>query len=220
MKPTIPYIEKKFEEFNQQMFAGKLPKLPIELSRAKTFLGVCAFKKRRTLLGKTVRYDFRLRISTHFDLLESEVEDTIIHEMIHYYIGVNQLKDTSTHGVLFRQMMNEINEKFGRNVTVSHKNTDVQAEASADTKVRWRVIAVVSFDDGKKGIKVLPKVMPTIRRYCNNVRHGKGVTKVDLYLSNNPFFNRYPSSGAFKVYFLEASAIDEQLSSAQRFITD
>ena len=39
MKATIPYIERKFEEFNQQMFAGKLPKLPIELSDAKTFLG-------------------------------------------------------------------------------------------------------------------------------------------------------------------------------------
>ena len=44
MKATIPYIEQKFEEFNQQMFAGQLPKLPIELSDAKTFLGVCAFK--------------------------------------------------------------------------------------------------------------------------------------------------------------------------------
>ena len=47
MKATIPYIEQKFEESNQQMFAGQLPKLPIELSDAKTFLGVCAFKTRK-----------------------------------------------------------------------------------------------------------------------------------------------------------------------------
>ena len=44
MKATIPYIEQKFEEYNQQMFAGQLPKLPVELSDAKTFLGKCAFK--------------------------------------------------------------------------------------------------------------------------------------------------------------------------------
>ena len=54
MKATIPYIEQKFEEFNQQMFAGQLPKLPIELSDAKTFLGVCAFKTRKDKDGKNV----------------------------------------------------------------------------------------------------------------------------------------------------------------------
>ena len=111
MKATVEYIEKKFEEFNRQMFAGKLPKLPIELSNAKTFLGQCAFKKRLTVFGKVKLYDFRMRISTRFDLTEREIEDTIIHEMIHYYIGVNNLKDTSAHGQLFRQMMNSINER-------------------------------------------------------------------------------------------------------------
>jgi hypothetical protein len=91
MKATIPYVEKKFEEFNQLMFDGKLPKLPIELSDAKTFLGLCVYKKRRTILGRTECYDFKLRISTRIDLVEAEVEDIIIHEMIHYYIGYNNL---------------------------------------------------------------------------------------------------------------------------------
>ena len=36
MKATIPYIEQKFEEFNRQMFGGKLPKIPVELSDGKT----------------------------------------------------------------------------------------------------------------------------------------------------------------------------------------
>ena len=53
MKATVPYIEKKFEEFNRQMFRGKLPKIPVELSDAKTFLGQCVFKKRRKPFGKT-----------------------------------------------------------------------------------------------------------------------------------------------------------------------
>jgi hypothetical protein len=35
VKATIPYIEQKFEEFNCQMFGGKLPKIPVELSDAK-----------------------------------------------------------------------------------------------------------------------------------------------------------------------------------------
>lgn len=52
MIATVPYIEKKFEEFNQQIFAGKLPKLPVELSDAKTFLGLCVFKRRKGENGK------------------------------------------------------------------------------------------------------------------------------------------------------------------------
>ena len=57
MKADRQYIERKFEEFNRQMFAGKLPPIPIELSDAKTFLGQCVFKIRRTLFGKTEKYD-------------------------------------------------------------------------------------------------------------------------------------------------------------------
>ena len=32
MKATVPYIEQKFEGVNRQMFGGKLPKIPVELS--------------------------------------------------------------------------------------------------------------------------------------------------------------------------------------------
>ena len=32
MIADIPYIKRKFEEFNQQMFAGQLPYIPIFLS--------------------------------------------------------------------------------------------------------------------------------------------------------------------------------------------
>ncbi len=110
MKATIPYIEQKFEEFNRQIFGGKLPRIPVQLSHAKTFLGQCVYKKRRKLLGRTELYDFQLRINARIDLPERELEDIIIHEMIHYYIGYHQLKDTSAHGRLFRQLMDDIVE--------------------------------------------------------------------------------------------------------------
>lgn len=53
MKATVPYIEQKFEEFNRQLFGGKLSKIPVELSDAKTFLRQCVFKNRRKPFGKT-----------------------------------------------------------------------------------------------------------------------------------------------------------------------
>jgi predicted SprT family Zn-dependent metalloprotease len=220
MKATVPYIEKKFEEFNRQIFGGKLPKIPVELSDAKTFLGQCVYKKRRKPFGKAELYDFRLRINARVDLPEREVEDTIIHEMIHYYIGYNKLEDASAHGPLFLGIMNEINRKFGRNLTVSHKSTQEQREQLQDKRSRYHVIAVVSFRDGRTGIKVLPRVVRSILYYYNNVLANREIASVQLYMSNNIFFNRYPNSSALKVHFLEADEIGRQLEGAEKMACD
>lgn len=220
MKATVPYIEAKFEEFNRTMFEGKLPKIPVELSDAKTFLGQCVYKKRRNPAGKTELYDFRLRINTRVDLPKREVEDTIIHEMIHYYIGYNKLEDDSAHGPLFIGIMNEINRKFGRHLTVSHKSTKEQREQLQDKRSRYHVIAVVTFIDGRTGIKVLPRVLRSILYYYNNVLADRGIASIQLYMSNNVFFNRYPNSSALKVHFLEADEISKQLEGAEKMACD
>ena len=178
MKATIPYIEQKFEEFNRQMFGDKLPKIPVELRDAKTFLGQCVYKKRRKPFGKTDLYDFRLRINNRVDLPEREIEDTIIHEMIHYYIGYNKLKDASAHVPLFLGIMNEINRNFGRNLTVSHRSTKEQREQLQDKRSHYHVIAVVTFHDGRTGIKVLPRVLRSILYYYINVSSTKIIKRL------------------------------------------
>lgn len=122
MVPTIPYIRSRFDEFNARFFAGALPPVPIKLSNARTFLGKLTFTKRRKwLFGEWTYSNFVLRINTRFDLPEQLIEDTILHEMIHYYIAVNQLRDTSTHGRLFRQEMKRINVEGNRHITISYR---------------------------------------------------------------------------------------------------
>ena len=216
MKVTIPYIEQKFEEFNRLIFAGKLPKLPIELSDAKTFLGVCVYKTRRGKDGKKMYYDFRLRINTRIDLSEAEIEDTIIHEMIHYYIGYHQLQDSSAHGPLFRQIMHAINEKFGRHLSVSHKGTKQQIRQAIDSKPRWHVIAVITLKDNRCGLKVLPRVLPSILHYYNNVKRSPMVADIQLYMSNDPFFNQFPSSKALRFHIQERQEVMSHLKEAKK----
>ena len=214
MKATIPYLEKRFEEFNRQMFAGRLPKIPIELSNSKTFLGQCVFQKRRRLLGKVEHYNFRLRISLRFDLSEQELEDTLIHEMIHYYIGVNKRKDTSAHGQIFRDIMNTINEKYGRHLTISHKCTNEQKEQAIDKRKRWHVVAVVDFRNGKTGVKVLPRVLPRILNYYNKVGSDKQVAGISLYMTNDIYFNRFPNSGALTATYVDRDTVMGKLKDA------
>ena len=219
MRATIPYIEQKFDEYNSLMFGGRLPRIPIQLSNAKTFIGQCVCRKRRKLFGKTERYDFRLRFNTRIDLSERELEDTIIHEMIHYYIGYNQLEDTSAHGQLFRSMMDDINRRFGRNLTVAHKSTAEQREQLQDRRKRYHVVAVVQFRDGRTGIKVLPRVRRSILYYCNNVVANKEIQAIRLYMSNDVFFNRFPNSSALRVHFVDADTISQHLEGQEPFET-
>ena len=218
MKATIPYIEQKFEEFNQQMFAGQLPKLPIELSDAKTFLGVCAFKTRKGKDGKKICYDFKLRINTRIDLPEAEIEDTIIHEMIHYFIGYNQLEDASAHGPMFLRMMNSINAKYGRHLSVSYKVTKEQREQAIDAKQHWRVVAVVKFKDGRYGIKVLPRIQQRIVNYYTKVGSSKDVERVELYMSNNVYFNRFPNSSVLNAHYVDIEEINKNMKGAEPLV--
>lgn len=215
MKATVPYVEKKFEEFNQLFFAGKLPKLPIELSDAKSFLGRITFKKRKVDGDKDEMYDFKLRINTRIDLPEEEMEDVIIHEMIHYFIGVNQMKDTAPHGPLFLHMMDTINAKFGRHITVSRKASKEESEQSYDTSSRYHVVAVVLFKNGKTGIKVIPRIIPKIIAYYNGMMATGDVDKLYLYMTNNPFFNRFPNSAALKAHIVDLVEINQYLQNAK-----
>lgn len=220
MKATIPYIEKKFEEFNRLMFDGRLPKLPVELSDAKTFLGICVYKKRRTLLGKTVCYDFKLRINTRIDLDEAEVEDIIIHEMIHYYIGYHGIVDTSAHGRVFREMMKGINERFGRHIKVSHRPTQEQKEQLCGNRRRWRMVAFVVFKDGRTGIKVLPRIVEKVVNYYNVMDRESCIERIEMYMTDGVFFNRYPSSSALRVHYIDRAEAERHLAGAERWGCD
>lgn len=212
MKPTVAYIESKFDEFNALIFGGRLPKIPVALSKAASYVGLCTFKTRRRPFRAPEYYDFKLRISTRFDLPEAEVEDTIIHEMIHYHIRLNGIKDTSAHGKVFRQMMTDINIRFGRHITVSHHTTREQREAALDKRPKPHVVAIVSFKDGRKGLKLLPRNQQRIAAYNRVVGGSRDVVGIEYYLETDPWFNRFPTSSAFNVFFPKMDEVRAHLS--------
>lgn len=218
MIATLPFIVHTFEAFNRLMFEGKLRQPDLQLSRAISFIGVCSFKRRRRPDGSFEHYDFVIRISQSFDLPTAELEDIILHEMIHYFIVTNQIDDTSAHGTIFRQLMEHINRKFDRHITVSHRNLGQHRLISPSR--RWHIVAAVRFHNGKKGIKVLTKTATGILSYYNKIRQHPEVADIRLYQSDNPFFNNYPHSSALKVYFLDEATFQEQLKTAQPLFCD
>lgn len=220
MIATVDYVERKFWEFNRRMFGSKLPRVPIVITGAKTFLGKCTFKRRRDRAGHEQKYDFQLRISRSFDLPEPELEDTIIHEMIHYYIGVNQLPDTSSHGVLFRRIMEDINIRYHRHISISYRPVGAHTTPTPDIRPRWHVVARIIFRDGRVAVKVLPRVVQSILKFYNAAVRSSQIRGVELYMCNNPFFNKYPNSSSMKVFFLDDEEFRKNLTGAERLGCD
>lgn len=72
--------------------------------------------------------------------------------------------------------------------------------------------------DGRSGVKVLPRVVPRILDYYKVVGSSPGVAGMELFLTDNPFFNRYPVSAAYKIHAVEASDLKENLSRAARLL--
>ena len=110
-------MEEWFKRFDQEYFGGKLPLPELGLTRAKTRLGQLAFK-RSSRWGRTKLYDFKLSMSTYYDMTDKQAKSVLLHEMIHYIIGYTGLKDTAPHGVVFRGMMDSLNRKHGWDIRV------------------------------------------------------------------------------------------------------
>ena len=198
---TIPYIQSRFDEYNSRYFGGSLPPIPIKLSHAKGFLGKVTFTRRKQgLLSRYRNEDFVLRINVRIDLPEALIEDTILHEMIHYYIAVNQFRDTSTHGQLFRREMARINAEGNRHITISHRLSDTEKAQAIIHKSR--VFAIIRFSDGKTGIKVVPAQEQHIRYWHKMAQRRFPIDFIEWYQSSNDYFAHFPSSIAMKIYII------------------
>lgn len=205
MKPTLQYVKDKFGEFNELIFGGALEMPPIKLSPARTTLGKLCYRKKRGFFGKVTYSDYKLLISSALDLDESLVEDTIIHEMIHYHIAVNGIKDTSSHGKVFRSMMSDINTRFGRHITISHKFSEAEREANADNKPR--LVCISRFKDGRVGVTVASRTR--FLKIKSDMTRVPQLSESRWYFTQDSYFSRFPRALTAKVYIVAESELKE-----------
>lgn len=214
MKPDKFYVEQKFSEFNSIFFQGKLPVIPIKMSNARSFLGKIVYKYKRDLSGKIRYYDFEMRISNKLDRAENVVEDTIIHEMIHLWIMWNQWCDTSAHGKIFKSVMNDINFRYNRNITIRYKAPS--SEIAADKESKMHIICVAKLDNGSTGIIIPAK--SRILEFRNTIQKIPQISQCEWVYTRNPFFNKYPRVRTIKIYYLSVEEIFKELSDSKRII--
>lgn len=205
---SIDYILERITYYNNLIFGGELPPIPVKLVRARTFLGKLQYKRTRKPFARGYEYsDFLMKISVSHDYNEVLLNNVLVHEMIHYYIVYKGIKDTSAHGEVFRRMMNEINSRYGLQIRVSHRYSSSERQ-TIDLRVREHVVCVSKMQSGDYGITVCsracaPKIKRELPRYYR-------LQSSAWYVTNNPFFNRYPHSRSAKIYRITP----EELSAA------
>jgi hypothetical protein len=161
MNITTDILTKYFQQFNHDYFADGLPLPRLVPSRSRTRLGSFSCKRKLTWRGRKL-YDFTIRISTYYNMTERHMQNILLHEMIHYSIAYTGLKDTSAHGVVFRGMMDNLNRKYGWEITVTLDTRGWELSEAAQKKMERqrhskRLILALVTHDGKYFLSVVSR---------------------------------------------------------------
>lgn len=184
MKANLSFLKETFDKYNRQIFGGTLPTPEFHISNARSFMGQFEVKRHnyhrseKTLL---------LTLSGRYEIPERQLEDIVIHEMIHFHIYYAKLRDTSSHGRIFRSLMNDINTRHGRHITISHKCS--KEEYESDTSQSHSIICLCTMTDGRKLIckASQSKIFELHRAF----QEWDKVVKDEWFWVYGSYFNRY-----------------------------
>ena len=213
MTITLSEIASQFDKWNETIFKGELPKPSFELMQTKRMLG--QFRWRKIGYNTTA---YTIRISTFYDRPMASYIDTIVHEMLHYYIKYKGIKDTSSHGRVWKDMAAKISRKY--NLTITRTNpagggvSDAVLEKKAESKVakfEYVFLCKLKGLSHKYGASVCPsknihKFVPCFKRWT---------TIEDFKVVKAPWHQTYAlrhMRTATSVGFITKEAYDELLN--------
>ena len=199
MEITVAYLQEALRKYNEEIFGNALPMPNFRVSNAKRRLGSMHCRIQKTW-RKTHR-SFTIVVSNYYDVPLSLIEDTLIHEMIHYEIAYKKLKDTSAHGTLFRQRMDEINRKHHRNITISKQMTDYAPRKNDPTET-YLVLAIEMNDGSHLLSSVARTVLADLERQIKRVEK---ISNFCWYVTQDAYFRNFP-----KVRTLRARSVSTE----------
>lgn len=196
MRPDLQYLEEKFKKFNELCFSAQLPPVPMRIGKAKAMLG--SFRHPRDNKGSRNPVECCICLSDRFDLPAEEVDATIVHEMIHYYLWYKKIKDDAPHGSEFRRVMDRLNRDQGLNLSVSaHSSANI---LDTDQCARLHIVCVSVWGNGARCLTVCARsrALEIYEKFKNSAE----VMSMEWYASYNPWFNRFPGARTPKAWVL------------------
>ena len=145
---------------------------------------------------------------------ENEIEDVLLHEMIHYYIGVNHIADTSAHGRVFRQMMSDINNRFNRHITISLRSETTKIAESAPRSITF--FCIIRMRNGRTGI--MPVAKTRIFKIWDMLQTSSDIAEAQWYASRAAFFAKYPKFRTAKIIYVDEKVLSLHLAGAMPLV--
>jgi len=111
MIPTINFLEENFADFNTRYFHNRLKNPTFVLGTAPGFWGRFLCEGRYdTLTGKVCSFSNPIiEVTTAYSRAEKSVLNTLLHEMIHYYVVSVLRKYSPSHESEFEEMAQNVN---------------------------------------------------------------------------------------------------------------
>lgn len=183
------WMKTNFMRFNTQYFDGVLPLPRLRTGWSRTQLGTMSCK-RKTSWGRTKLYDFTISLSNYYDQTEHQFQSVLLHEMIHLSIAVSGVKDTSSHGVVFRGLMKRLN-RDGWDIQIMTKTRDyTKAYTGTATVIAQYIVLALEMNDGKRFLSsVNPKFVRDINqqlRTIPQISHFAWFTTSDRWFESMP----------------------------------
>lgn len=213
MRIDINFIESNFEKFNHDYFDDKLPKPKFGIGRAKMILGSLNYKTKHTLFGSK-KIDYTIRLSVYYDQSEWQYLNTLLHEMIHYYISVNNIKDTSAHGKVFRFIMNELNKKYNWDMSISTKLQTLNVAVK-----RMPLERLVLAAESNNNDYYLSVINPDYARYIDNIFYkAKNIRRHNWFLAKDEYFSSFRQVRSPRARKVSKEIYDEKVRELQPYV--
>lgn len=207
MRVTTKHLTAWFNELNSRYFDDKLPIPRFAVGNSRTRLGSMSCKYRRTLL-KRYYYDHCIRLSNYYDLSEDEFRNIFLHELIHYYISIKGIKDSSAHGVVFHKIMNSMNAQ-GWHITVCERGTLPVADSNLKKENIYIVAAIIMND----GSKLLSVVSPrNVRAIDHALRLSPELVSLSWFTTADRYFSTWPKVRTPRARRVTSTVFDEKVS--------
>ena len=185
MEVTTDFIKSSFDKFNKEYFNGALVTPTFEVSHCRRALG--DFRRR-------YKY-YRIRVSDYYIRSQREIEQTILHEMIHLYQSQFNCRDKS-HGIDFKEKASDINCKGGWCIsrltsTAGCLVNPKYAESGSRNKSKESNIMVYKSVTGKYFL--FRMALRCVNHWVNTIVYSKSVTEYATFTSTDGEFDNYPA---------------------------
>lgn len=181
MKVATEFLANSFKVFNTIYFNGKLVTPNFEVSHTKTALG--DFRS----IGNSY---YRIRISDYYIREQKDIEQTLLHEMIHLY--QKQMGVGYGHDYSFKKKANEINRKGGYAIsrTTSIDNCQVSKQ-KVSNEIKEYNVAVYHASSGKWFMFVMAS--SKVEQWKNTLESNSTIVSYFTFKSKADKYATFPS---------------------------